>query len=807
MSGRTVRIAGVQGTVAGGSLSAAGTVSLDSGRVDGKLSLRRLSLTALPWETLGSPWRLSGTADLETEVAGTADALKGALSLSLPGGFESLPRRGQGGFGVRMPLSVNLAAEVMDGKTVRLETVRLKAGKAEILGQGEGSLSARTVRLQGTASVPAGRAAEYGWDVPLSWDSLGADWELHGPLDHVRTRLSLVASGVTARSLPPLALMAKIDGSPGEALHFVADLPADAFKVTAVGTVTAPLDPAKARGEISIAVRDVDLGKSRRWASAVAVAVGQAPEAADEYVEGIRGIGEGDGRIGVAAGAWNVSGTIRFPEVLVRGVPLHSVKAAGDFDSTDGRWSARCDGRLGDGTVAVAANRAATRGAEVRGEIRGLEIAQLLALLKSGKSGELRGKVDARVEGRLGPGGWEFPRISASSREISFGTATLADVRAEGHLGAVSGAFDIEAASPRLALSGEVQRGDGWPARFALTASELPTSFLLAAAGRGNVPSGGRWSTDAKGVVRLADLFEGKAVSPEAFPSLQGSVTASDPSVGDAHFRQITLSGDRKGDSLAGELVTEAPASRLSWEVLLREPFGFRLEGPFSFGENRDGAPTAGKAYLALRGNVRIHGALRALEKTEGSIQVDSVAYRDAGFELSGQGLEAKMDPEGVRWVGGTVLAAGSPVRISGKVSWKGDLDVRLEGKLPAGLVRLAVPGVFDRLDGVVTMDLRITGTPDDPRLVGTGHLENGTFSFLDYAQQFDAMKADAVLSREKIVFEHFEGRSGGGYIDGWGEVPLKMDAGQRMYFSVDFMDMRYPYPEEIRPVVQGHAE
>jgi autotransporter translocation and assembly factor TamB len=37
--------------------------------------------------------------------------------------------------------------------------------------------------------------------------------------------------------------------------------------------------------------------------------------------------------------------------------------------------------------------------------------------------------------------------------------------------------------------------------------------------------------------------------------------------------------------------------------------------------------------------------------------------------------------------------------------------------------------------------------------------------------------------------------------------VPLRMDAGQRMYFSVDFMDLRYPYPEEFRPVIQGHAE
>jgi translocation and assembly module TamB len=146
-------------------------------------------------------------------------------------------------------------------------------------------------------------------------------------------------------------------------------------------------------------------------------------------------------------------------------------------------------------------------------------------------------------------------------------------------------------------------------------------------------------------------------------------------------------------------------------------------------------------------------------------------------------------------------------VRVSGKVSWQGDIDARVDGKLPAGVVRLVVPGVFDRLDGIVTLGVRVTGNRSDPTIVGTGRLEGGVLSFLGYAQQFDSLKAEAVLSREKIVFEHFEGRSGGGYIDGWGEVPLSVDAGQRLYFSVDFFDMRYPYPEELRPVVQGHVE
>jgi len=272
-------------------------------------------------------------------------------------------------------------------------------------------------------------------------------------------------------------------------------------------------------------------------------------------------------------------------------------------------------------------------------------------------------------------------------------------------------------------------------------------------------------------------------------------------------FGECRASGRKRGDIFEGEVLTRAPDSRLAWSISLREPFGFRLEGPFSLGDPGNGTVRDGSRRFSLHGRAQIEGALRAVENTSGTVLVESLTYREGGFELSGKDLSARMGPAGVRWTGGTILAAGNPLRVSGRVSWGGELDVRVDGKLPVSAIRLAVPSVFDRLDGVMTVEGRVTGSLDAPSIVGTGHVEGGTLSFIGYNQLFEGIRADAVISREKIVFEHFEARSGGGYIDGWGEVPLKMDAGQRLYFSVDFLDMRYPYPEDFRPVVQGHVE
>jgi translocation and assembly module TamB len=145
-------------------------------------------------------------------------------------------------------------------------------------------------------------------------------------------------------------------------------------------------------------------------------------------------------------------------------------------------------------------------------------------------------------------------------------------------------------------------------------------------------------------------------------------------------------------------------------------------------------------------------------------------------------------------------------LNVYGKVSWDGDLDVRLDGKLPASAIRL-VTDVFDRLEGTMRVDVRVAGKWDNPTMVGTGRLDGGVFSFRGYSQLFEDMQADVVLSREKLVFDHFEGRSGGGYLDGRGELPLRFDAHQRLFFSVDFFDMRFPYPDDFRPVLQGHVE
>ena len=806
---RVLRLSRAHAKLWGGVLEADGLYRTGSGHVEGKASLRRVSLAAVPWKALGIPVTLAGTGDASARIAGTADRLEGTVSLALPGGIARISSPGGNDTALRFPISLEAGGSVSGEREVKVDSFHLLAGKAESRGDGEGSIAGETLRLRGSLSLPAGKAADYGVGESLAWEKVTGEWEISGPWSRLHGKTSLSATALAFRTLPPLPVLLKVDGIPSEALHISVDVPAQRFQATAEGTWTSPFDRSRSASEWAVAVREIDLSDTARWVSSVAAALGADVGGATRYLAGIEGKGEANGKIRVAAGKVEATGRFHAARVDVRGIPLRALRAEGDYGSAGSadRWNARAEGKYGDGTFHFAANGDGGKGTAIEGKVERIEIAQVFSLLHRDNPGEIKGTVEAGFSARRGPMGWEVPRFTAGTEVLSVGTARLSGVRAEGRLGAAEGTFSFRSQTPPVRIDGEVQRSEGWPTKVSLTASEVPTPVLLVAAGRSGISSGGLWSAEAGGVIRLADIVGDGPLSPALFTALHGSVRATDLSIGEMHFAECRASGRKSGDVFEGEVLTRAPDSRLAWSVSLREPFGFRLEGPFSLGDPGNGTAKTGNRRFSLRGRAQIEGALRAVEKTSGTVVVESLTYRDGGLELSGKDLSARLDPTGVRWTGGTILAAGNPVRISGRVSWGGDLDLRVEGKLPASAVRLAVPSVFDRLDGTVTLEVRVTGNRDAPFLVGTGHLEGGTVSFLGYNQLFEGLRADAVISREKIVFDHFEGKSGGGYIDGWGEVPLKMDAGQRLYFSVDFLDMRYPYPEDFRPVVQGHVE
>lgn len=807
LSGRKLQVGSLKGTLWRGSLAGAGSWDLSAGRGKLELSLARAAMGDVPWPRSASGWRPGGTGSITVSASGSADRIDGSATLSCPDGIER--NVGGGQERIRLPLAATVSGAIAPGeKLAEIGAARLRLGVHEAAAEGEVDWGARTLSLAGSADSPSGRAGDFGFRENVAWRNVTCDWEATGEYSSLSFTAQAAAGSFSVGAFPPVPFSVKAEGNLSDVVHFAADVPADLARVTASGTLTPPLSGRKLQANASVIAREIDLSRAARWLAAAPSSPGFDAASAARYFEGATGKASGDFDIGYSESETTASGTIRSAEAVLRGVALRTIEGAGSWKEGSGgtQWQASASAGIAGASVRLSGAGSGAR-AEFEGSAERLDIARASALLPGRKVEGIRGVAAISLKAKSdGNGRFDFPEARLSIDDLFAAGVSWGSVKGEGSLGAETGRYRFESSSPKVRVAGGITRGEGMPISFHLAGEGIPTSHFVAMAGKENLPSAGAWDLEADGSIRAADLMKGPAPTPASISALRFRISGTAPSVSDVSFGSVAAEGRKEGDELTGEIRTRSPEGRMSFAVGLQEPYAFRAEGPFSFGSQGSDAAADGPARIALSGKVALSGALGEIEKTTGTLQVDSLRYREGGIDLTGKDLVARMGTDGIRLAGGTLVASGNPVSVAGKISWKGELDARLEGKLPAAMVRI-VTDVFDRLDGVLTMSIRVSGKLDNPSVVGTGHLEGGVFSFKGYGQLFEDMKADAIISREKIVFEHFEGRSGGGYIDGRGELPLAFDAGQRMYFSVDFLDMRYPYPEDFHPVVQGHAE
>ena len=825
LTGDRLRIGTLRGTIWKGTFEGSGEADWKSGKGEGRLSLTRVGFGSAPWREWGIPYKPSGSGSAEIRASGDREKVRCSVSVSNPGGLERADdRTGR----IPLPIEASLSAVIAPGREIAVESFRGMAGKAELSGKGVYRLADKTIAFSGRFGAPAGTVSQYGWSYPIAWGRVQGGWEVTGTAARMRTAGEFTVRDLAARSLPPVPVSAKFEGDPAKTIHFVADIPAEVAKVTVTGTVAVPVSPAPFLLDASMIVREIDFSRAERWVPAFLASLGEDPRGMERHLAGISGRGSADFQLSVGGGDLSLSGSLEADEVRRRAVATRTLSVSGGWSRKGGAdsWKVRASGEIEDG-VFLATGGGGNRGAELSVRMETLDLGWVLSLLDRDAGERIGGKAGITVLARTGNRGWEIDRLSVSVPRLDYrepgpvgspgggGLRTSWDnVTAEGSLGERTGDFRISSGTPSMSLRGDFRREPDWPLSVSFAADRVPTGFFLDLAGRKEIVSGGTWKAEGAGTVLAGALFGRKGAWTDAVTELAFAVSALSPSASNVSFAELRASVKKEGDSLKGEIGTHTPDSRIGGTLSLREPFLFRVEGPFSIGGSggaapalRNGAGEPGeRADFKMEGNVEAAGSLRRLAGTTGSLAVRRLGYRVGGIDLAGEEISLRLTPEGIRWGGGSLKASGNPVQVSGIAAWDGALDFRLEGRIPAAAARLATD-IFERLDGTVRVNLRVTGRVDDPILVGTGRLEGGTLSFREYAQLFEEVHADLVLSRERILIEDFEGRSGGGYLDGRGEIPLRYDGKQRLFFSVDFFDMRYPYPEELHPVLQGHME
>ena len=364
------------------------------------------------------------------------------------------------------------------------------------------------------------------------------------------------------------------------------------------------MDPPRTRANLSVSAHDIDLSESGKWVSAVMPSLGKDPGTIRGYLDGTSGMAEADARIGIGRGAIDIQGSVRSARIDVRGIPLAASRRRANTRTDGGGALVGAGGREARRRRRPVSAEAPTGGrAEASARVSGLRISQAALPAEAERpTGARRGSSTPGSRRFKVPTGWEIPRLTAESKELSVGGARFADVRVEGTLGAETGTVFRPDRPPPGCRSRAISGGEGNGATdFSLSVSGLPTSFLLAAAGRTGADAEGMWSRR-----RPRGWSTWRSCSREArslrirSPSFAPRFVPKGPAAGHGALPGIRVSGTRQGDGIAGELLTEGPETRLAWEVSLREPFDFRLQGPFSIGDPLNGRPTDDKRRVSV---------------------------------------------------------------------------------------------------------------------------------------------------------------------------------------------------------------
>jgi len=105
------------------------------------------------------------------------------------------------------------------------------------------------------------------------------------------------------------------------------------------------------------------------------------------------------------------------------GGPARALRAEGEFGSqrSADRWACVREGKFGNGTFRLAGRGDGGNGTAIEGKMEGIEIAQLFSLLAAKNPGKRGGPSTPGFAARSGPMGWEVPRFTAGTEELSVG--------------------------------------------------------------------------------------------------------------------------------------------------------------------------------------------------------------------------------------------------------------------------------------------------------------------------------------------------------------------------------------------------
>jgi outer membrane protein assembly factor BamA len=316
------------------------------------------------------------------------------------------------------------------------------------------------------------------------------------------------------------------------------------------------------------------------------------------------------------------------------------------------------------------------------------------------------------------------------------------------------------------------------------------------------------------GELTLTGTLKGtlKAIDPDLALTIKNGLVLSrylEPGFSNVQLQAKVHDGEATIENLTGNwgAATFEASGRIPLEVVPELPVEIpRMGGPSTFkaavrGLNPAAIPGAPQT---LSGAVSLQADLSAtkpdLAALNGTISFPELALAFRALELGQKQVSTIAIASGAATIQQLELTGSAgTIAAKGTVGLTGDraLDVNVDGMLNAGAISVVTDRV--RAEGDTTLQLQARGTMQDPNLMGTVTLRDGTAVSEEPNIAAENVEADIALEGNVIKLTSLKGDVNGGTLEGSGTVTLGEGGIADIDMRVATKDFAYDAPLDLR--------
>jgi len=260
--------------------------------------------------------------------------------------------------------------------------------------------------------------------------------------------------------------------------------------------------------------------------------------------------------------------------------------------------------------------------------------------------------------------------------------------------------------------------------------------------------------------------------------------------------RDLTVSATTAGVSLTGR-------ARLEGAMPYQAEADIDVEDLTRF---LPGGPPAGLRAQA-KGKASAQGTLRDLLDSTARLDLSRIRVGYADFRVNNKdAVSVGVDHRRLEVRSFTLQGVNTEFSLTGQRERDGALDFAASGGLDLRLLGGLVPALV-RTHGQLTVDARVSGTFEEPSIVGGGRIAGGGFHLKELPIEFANMTGDVSFSQNLVVFERLDSTVNGAPTRLRGELALSRFVPTRVRVEGDLDRVPLRIPSYLPTEVSGQLE